>query len=127
MQDCIVGENLYRNTIDCIVTEAGHGLYCNTVTGPRHGVGRRWGMQQAREAQARRGRARGARAACSWASGLAGARDTGTRAQRARDNRRGRGARAREVRAAQALGALPGRAGWPWLCTRCIRPVFSPV
>ena len=26
------GLALYRNTIDCIVTETGHGLYCNTVT-----------------------------------------------------------------------------------------------
>ena len=29
---------LYHNTIDCIVTEAGHGLYCNVVTGRAVGL-----------------------------------------------------------------------------------------
>ena len=47
----MAGENLYRNTIDCIVTEAGQGLYCNTVIGPRHGVGQgRWERGWARGA-----------------------------------------------------------------------------
>ena len=34
---------------------------------------------------------------------------------------------ARQARAAWALGARPGRAGWPRLCTRCTRPVFDSI
>ena len=31
------------------------------------------------------------------------------------------------ARAAWELGAQPGRAGWPGLCTRCTQPVFGPI
>ena len=119
MQDCIVGENLYRNTIDCIVTEVGHGLYCNTVTGPRHGVGRCWGMQQAREARSRRRHGEGARMGhARQAAGRAGVQAGGARA-------RGLSGRA-TTGAAGAPGGREVRAA-PALCTRCIRPVFGPV
>ena len=44
---------LCRNTMDCIVTEAGHGLYCNTVSRPRTALGRALGARlSARGAQA---------------------------------------------------------------------------
>ena len=69
---CIVGlyckrraaGKLYRNTMNCIVTEAGHGLYCNTVTRPRHGAG-----QGAGGAAGLTGRVAGARLGAQGARG----------------------------------------------------------
>ena len=69
-----------------------------------------------RRARARAGRRRlGARAAgraSGWARERLGARAAGSPG----------------VRGARAEGrGRPGRAGWPWLCTWCTRPVFGPV
>ena len=61
-------------------------------------------------------------AAESWASGRAGAGRSEHGAQQAHGSKHGR--RAAEAR---ALGARPRRAGWPGLCTICIRPVFGSV
>ena len=108
MQDCIArdlaGDNLYRNTLWCIVTwEQGTwaGLYCNTATA----------LATRRAGSA--GRARHAGAG-HWA------RDTGVQGERHRrvgleEARGARGARAgakhgRAGRTAWALGARPGRA-----------------
>ena len=74
---------LYRNTIDCIVTEPGHGLYCNTVTVPRHGAGwaRRLGAQAGRHGSAGTGRHRSASVGRRglWARGRRWARGRDTR------------------------------------------------
>ena len=114
-------DELCRNTLKCIVTEAA-GL-CRD-TGSRH--------SRARPQHSRRG-AQVER----WALGR-GARDTGagraTRVLGAGHGRWARGAGARHT--AQVLGARhrrwargtdAGRAGWPRLCTWCTQPVFDPV
>ena len=84
------------------MTEAEHGLHCNTVTGPRHGagqgagragrVGRHWGAQQAL------GHAAGAGARRRAAAGR--------RCRRAATERRG------EAGARQGRSRRAGRAGW---------------
>ena len=129
---------LYRNTMNCIVTEAGHGLYCNTVTGPRHGAGQgagraagRWGAQRGRGwahmPHSPSGRAAGA-ALERGARGRRGARQAGLAVggERGRQGlrqdgrgvrgalRHGRGARPRYGQAAHdtATRARPVRTGW---------------
>ena len=102
---------LYRNTIDCIVIEAGHGLYCNTVTGPRHGAG--WACRRGGTGA----QALGAGQALGWVQ--AGAR--GMQVELGAHDARGTGARHR--RWARGLGVLLGCG----LCTWCTQPVFDPV
>ena len=104
------------------MTEAGHGLYCNIVTGPRHGVGRRWGSQQAR------GHCAGAR---RQASGL-GARTgqaSGSRlrhAGQAATARRARGGSRRPTRALDmGTGSAAGRAARPTGCVLDALGLFS--
>ena len=77
-----------------------------------------------RRARARAGRRRqGARAA-----GQQGARAAGRASGWARERLGARAAGSPGVRGARAEGrGRPGRAGWPWLCTWCTRPVFGPV
>ena len=121
-------DELCRNILKCIVTEAAE--LCHD-TGPRHsragprhsrlGAGlspKRWALgREVRGKQARAQRA-GARARGTGAGARCwGARGVGAAA----------GAQACRAHAAQALGAWPGRAGWPRLCTRCTQPVFGPV
>ena len=91
LQEAGSREKLCRNTVHCIVTEAGQGLYCNTVTGPQLGArlgvlgaGVGWSAQgdgravpQAAWAlggtgAAARGVGARGRAAAGWTSGCAG-------------------------------------------------------
>ena len=115
-------EGLCRNTVHCIVTEARHGLYCNTVTVPTtQDAGRAWGVglgvrRRGRAAGAgvgtgARGRARGALTGRRWA--CRGARSAGRAA--------GRGAGRRWAQAAGAGRARPGR----WV--RCLCAQAGPV
>ena len=111
-------------------------LYCNTATvattrraGTGLGAGR-----AARRAERTGGCAWGARAgaAGSWERGRAGLRSRRRQARGARGRRglsagRVAGRRwARGAPAAWALGARPGIAGWPGLCTRCTPLGFQP-
>ena len=121
LQDCIArglaGDNLYRNTMDCIVTETRHGLYCNTVTiattrcaGARLGAQAlgwargRWAGRAG--AQAGAGRGRSAQQALGRAAGVG-----------ARSGSNGCSGRTRQAQAWEhgALGV--GRAGSAaWAC-----------
>ena len=136
LQYWLLGVGLCHNTVHCIVTEARHGLYCNTVTVPMiqqgHGrwagagrAGGRWASVRAgragrargwacwalgRQALGREGRA-GARSACGHAAG----RDAGVGAQghARRGSRRADTAWTREARGwrRQERAGLPaGRA-----------------
>ena len=119
-------EGLCRNTIHCIVTEARHGLYCNTVTVPKtQGAGHAWG---AGLGVRRRGRAAGPGVSAGACAGSADGRGARGRAgaERKRSGSWAAGARTTGRGASAAGRGLGVRAGYG-LCTRCTRPVFSPV
>ena len=80
------------------------------MTRRRQALGHAAGMRGAQQAQARRGRAHGTRVVGSWASGRAGARGTGARAQRGarQQARQGRVRCERHRRWATCLGAQAG-------------------
>ena len=115
-------EGLCHNTVHCIVTEARHGLYCNTVTVPTtQGDGRAWGAGLGIR---RRGRAAGAGVGAGACAGRANGQALGVQGRAKRracgkqaagaGHRRGRvrGARGRSAagrgRARQARGLATG-------------------
>ena len=84
------------------MTEEGHGLYCNIVTGPRHGAGQGVGHAAKRAGHAGR-QARGARTA---GERQAGARKVSGKRARCRRVAAGAGAQGRRQRCAGSAGRV---------------------
>ena len=126
LQEIVLQEGLLEScvAIQCIVLQqaarlvrkiciAIHLLYCDKRHGRWAGAGR-WARLLGAQAAGCAGR--WARAG-SWRAGTG----RGARRQARQAARQGHGRHA-----AWALGARPGRAGWPGLCTRCTPLGFQP-
>ena len=97
-------------------------VYCNRQCWLGRRSRGRWARSWALGERGERGRAR--QVAGRWRAGH-GRAGTGHSERTTAGVRGARGLGA--GRTAWALGARPGCAGWPGLCTWCTRPVFDPV